>query len=164
MTDTSQFQADTIHLTLKDEQIHRIFLHQRSLIINSPDQVYYNQIKGKHITANFEEGNLRQMEVEGNAESVYYAQDSDKAYIGVNKVICSDMRLYFGDNAIRSIKFYTETNGKLNPMDKVDHDAIQLEGVQWQEEIRPKSVADLLKIQQEILLPKKTDIKKRDNN
>lgn len=145
-TDTTQFRADTIHMALRDEQIHRIFLYRKSLIINSPDELYYNQIKGKDITAKFEEGNLREMDVEGNAESVYYAVDNEKSYVGVNKTICSNMRLYFGDNAIRTIKFYGESEGKLEPMIKADHEALKLEGFKWEANKRPKSLLDILRL------------------
>ncbi|NJK82585.1 MAG: hypothetical protein HC912_01010 [Saprospiraceae bacterium] len=99
-SDTSQFSADTIRLVLKDEKIDRIFLLDESFIINSPDEKYFNQIKGKNIVATFAESELRKMQVEGNAESVYYAIDATQAYVGVNKAICSEMLLYFGNNKI----------------------------------------------------------------
>ena len=31
------------------------------------------------------------MKVEGSAESVYYALDDDKAYLGVNNTVCSEI-------------------------------------------------------------------------
>ncbi|MEM9992093.1 MAG: OstA-like protein [Bacteroidota bacterium] len=72
-SDTSQFVADTIRLLLRANKIDRIGLYQKALILNSPDERYFNQIKGKTIDAYFSDSNLRRMEVTGNAESVYYA-------------------------------------------------------------------------------------------
>jgi hypothetical protein len=144
-SDTSQFLADTIQMSLKNKKIDRIFLTNKSFILNSPDQIYFNQIKGKNIIAYFQEGNLRRMEVEGNAESVYYALDEAKAYVGVNKTVCSRMVLLFGDNEVEKIKFYTQPTAKLEPMQQADHNALKLEGFNWVIEKRPLSVQDLLK-------------------
>lgn len=142
-SDTSQFTADTVLMQLANDKIDRIFMRQNSFIVNSPDEVFFNQIKGKHSTAFFEEGELRRVRVTGNAESVYYALDDEDAYIGVNKTICSEMMILFGNNELEGIKFYTEPTANLFPMKQADHDALKMPGFSWQEEKRPKSVDDL---------------------
>jgi lipopolysaccharide export system protein LptA len=142
-SDTSQFTADTIHIQLANDQLDRILLYNNSFIINSPDQLFFNQIKGKDIIARFDSSELRKMEVLGNAESVYYPLDDAGAYIGVNKTLCSEMNINFGNNQVREIIFFNEPEGKLEPMNAVDHDAIKLAGFDWQTKPRPKSRDDL---------------------
>ncbi|MCB0519950.1 MAG: hypothetical protein KDD27_13465 [Saprospiraceae bacterium] len=142
-SDTSQFTADTVRIQLANDQIDRIYLRQNSFIINSPDEVFFNQIKGKHSTAFFEDGELRRVRVEGNAESVYYALDDEDAYIGVNKTLCSEMLIFFGDNEVEGIRFYTQPNATLFPMKGTDHAGLQMEGFHWQVEKRPATVEDL---------------------
>jgi len=142
-SDTSQFTADTIHIQLANDQLDRILLYNNSFIINSPDELFFNQIKGKNIVARFDSSELRKMEVIGNAESVYYPLDDAGAYIGVNKTLCSEMNINFGNNQVREIIFFNEPEGKLEPMNAVDHDAIKLVGFDWQTEPRPKSRDDL---------------------
>ena len=83
------------------------------------------------------------MLVEGNAQAVYYAVDDDRAYIGVNETQCSEMRLYFGDNKVESIKFYTEPTGKFSPMKKAGKDSKRLDGFFWEKTRRPKKISDL---------------------
>ncbi|MEM9884784.1 MAG: OstA-like protein [Bacteroidota bacterium] len=144
--DTSQFTADTIHMSLKNDQIHKIFLYIKSFIVNSPDELFFNQIKGKNTIATFQEGDLRRMDVKGNAESVYYALDEQDAYVGVNKTICSNMVLLFGNNEIEKIKFFKQPTARLEPMEGTDHDALKLEGFRWVTEGRPQSVEDILEI------------------
>lgn len=147
-SDTSQFSADTVNIQLANDKIDRIFLRQNSFIINTPDEVFFNQIKGKNSTAFFENSNLRRVRVSGNAESVYYALDDDRAYMGVNKAICSEMLIEFGDNKVEGIHFYTEPKATLLPMKKADHEQLKMQGFNWQIEKQPRSVEDLL-------LPKK---------
>jgi len=142
-SDTSQFTADTIFLALQEEALHRIYLFNDAFIINSPDELFFNQVKGKKIEADFVENNLHQMFVSGNAESVYYALDEQQAYVGVNKTVCSEMKLLFADNQVNEIMFYNQPSGRLDPMGAVDHEKLRLTGFIWQKDIRPKGIDDL---------------------
>ena len=142
-SDTSQFSADTVDMQLVDEKIDKIFLRNKAFIINSPDQIFFNQVKGKNIIARFREEELREMEVNGNAESVYYALDEGGAYVGVNETICSDMLLYFGNNEVEQIKFFSQPKAKLHPMKQVDHNSLQMEGFNWETKFRPFTFDDL---------------------
>ncbi len=157
-SDTSQFTADTVNIQLANDKIDRIFLRQNSFIVNSPDEFFFNQIKGKNSIAMFDSDSLgrnelRRVSVVGNAESVYYALDDDKAYIGVNKTLCSEMLIYFGNNEVEGIKFYTQPKATLFPMKKADHEGLKMAGFSWQIERRPKSVEDLLKAKTVMTLP-----------
>lgn len=142
-SDTSQMTADTMRIFLKDKKIDKVYLKDNSMIINSEDEVYYNQIKGREITAFFEGDNIRRMKTEGNAESVYYALDDKKAYINVNKVDCSEMLMYFGNNKVETIKFFNQPKAKALPMKSTNHEEIKLKGFHWEIKSRPKSAADL---------------------
>ena len=142
-SDTSQFTADTIFLALREEALHRIYLFNDAFIINSPDELFYNQVKGKKIEVDFVDNNLHQMFVSGNAESVYYALDEQQAYVGVNKTVCSEMKLLFENNQVNEIMFYNQPAGRLDPMGAVDHEKLRLAGFVWQKDIRPKDIDDL---------------------
>jgi lipopolysaccharide export system protein LptA len=142
-SDTSQFYADTVYMYLADSKIDQIFLKDNSFIINSPDEVFFNQVKGKNITAFFEEEELRRMEVNGNAESVYYAIDEAGGYVGVNKTVCSEMTLYFGNNEVEKIKFFNEPKANMLPMGQTNHNELKMPGFNWEKTHRPYTMDDL---------------------
>lgn len=142
-SDTSQFSADTIFMRLRNGQIDRIFLRGNAFIVNISDDQFFNQIKGKYIEARFRDNELRRMDVDGNAETIYYAKDEDGAYVGVNQTICSEMVMYFGANEVDRIKFIRQPDSKLMPMDQVDHNSLRLTGFQWLVTERPRSRQDL---------------------
>ena len=142
-SDTTQFSADTIHIRMQEKGVERIDLYSQSLIINSPDLKYFNQIKGKYIKAFFNEEGIHRMRVEGNAESLYYALDDSNAYIGVNQTACSEMLFVFAEKKLKEIKFYQEPSGRLIPMKEADHEKLKLEGFRWEYDRRPKSLEDL---------------------
>lgn len=143
-SDTSQFSADTIRMLLKNKKLDRIWLRKNALVINSDDGQFYNQIAGRNTTAFFRDEQVREMLVEGNAQAIYYALDDQRAYIGLNETQCSEMRLFFGDNKVESIKFYQEPSGKFIPMKKAGKDPRKLEGFFWETKRRPRSLSDLL--------------------
>ncbi len=141
-SDTSQFVADTIKIQMKNDEIHRIYLIDNAFIINSPDEILFNQVKGRKITAYFKDGEIEKMHVEGNAETVYYAVDESNDYIGVNKTVSSEMIIFFEKNEITRIKFWGP-DANLLPIGPTDHEAIKIDGFNWKLTERPKSVADL---------------------
>ncbi|NUO00977.1 MAG: hypothetical protein HUU01_10225 [Saprospiraceae bacterium] len=142
-SDTSQFVADTIHIQLKAQKLDRIFLRDNAFIINSPDELFFNQIKGRFATATFKDDELRRMDVQGNAESVYYARDEAGGYVGVNKTVCSEMTLLFGNNKVDQIKFFTQPQARAIPMKQANHDEMKIPGFRWEKELRIKKVDDL---------------------
>ncbi|MBT8220245.1 MAG: hypothetical protein KJP00_10485 [Bacteroidia bacterium] len=141
-SDTSQFVADTIKILMKNNAIDRIYLVNNAFIINSPDEILFNQVKGKLITAFFKDGELERMRVEGNAEAVYYALDEQSRYIGVNKTVASEMELYFENNEITFIKFLSP-EANLLPIRTTKHEELKIKGFNWQISKRPQSVVDL---------------------
>lgn len=138
-SDTSQFLADTITMMLRNQTIHKVLLRSKAMIINSPDDIFYNQVKGRQVIVDFIEGDIDQMAVRGNAESVYYIQDDDKAYIGVNHVKSARMRLMFEEGQLRDIYFYDQPDGDLKPLKRVGEEPELLEDFKWEIERRPLS-------------------------
>ncbi len=145
-SDTSQFSADTIYVQMAKKAIDRVFLKKNSLIINSPDFIFFNQIKGRDITARFLSSQIHDMFVEGNSEALYYAQDDRDAYIGVNKAVSSTMNLLFENKKIKDIFFLTNPESKFIPMKKANHEALKLKGFNWAPEKRPRTLEDLFMI------------------
>jgi lipopolysaccharide export system protein LptA len=99
-SDTTQFSGDSIFMHLSGNQIKDITLARRAMIVSELLDVYYDQIKGKTIVAEFDSSEIQEMLVTGNAESIYYTRDDKSAFIGVNKTICSKMFFTFNNGEI----------------------------------------------------------------
>ncbi len=142
-SDTAQLKGDTIHLLEKKKHIDRVLLKQNASIINSTDEKYFNEITGKNITAFFLRDSLDHVRVVGNSESVYYVTDDLKAYISVNKIICSEIEVYFARNKVDKIKFYKQPKATMYPMKQANHEALRLKNFIWETKSRPKNKDDL---------------------
>ena len=144
-SDTSQFNGDTVTVSLVNKQIRDIRLIRNAIIISEILGRYYDQIKGRYIVAHFDSSAIRHMQVAGNAESVYYTRDEQQAFIGVNQTTCSRMFFLFLNGEINRLSYFGESTSVMKPMGEVDHDALRLEGFQWRARERPLTLGDLLR-------------------
>ncbi|WP_229203388.1 OstA-like protein [Dyadobacter jejuensis] len=136
---TSQMEADTITTFLVNNQVHRMLLTGHSFVITEDTLVkQHNQVKGRTINAYFAEKNtLKQVLVDGNGESAYYAVDDKQKMIGLNRVECGKMNLLFVDNKVHKISFIGKPDGRLIPPQKIITTERQLDGFSWRITERP---------------------------
>lgn len=142
-SDTTQFTGDTISILLKNDQVSEIIVKKNALIITKNVGDYYDQIKGRLIHTYMDSNKLSIMEVKGNAESLYLIKDSDEAYVGPNKTLCSSMTFFFEDNELDSIAFYTEPESTMTPMAQATDAELRLKGFSWEERQRPRDIVGL---------------------
>jgi len=142
-SDTSQYNADTIVIFMDENEVEKVDLINKGMILTTEDFKFFDQIKGKKIVANFIEGVIDNMVVTGGSQSVYYMKDEEKAYIGVNETKCTNMTFLFEDGDLIQTRYYKEPVSKLTPMKKANHESIKLEGFDWKMTLRPSKVEDL---------------------
>jgi lipopolysaccharide export system protein LptA len=134
-----QMEADTITAFLVQNEINRMLLKGKAFVITEDTLVkQFNQVKGRVINAYFAEKNtLKQVLVDGNGESAYYAVDDQQKMIGLNRVECGKMNLLFVDNRVNRISFVGKPDGQLIPPGKIKAPERQLEGFNWRISEKP---------------------------
>ncbi|MBK7428736.1 MAG: hypothetical protein IPI60_17820 [Saprospiraceae bacterium] len=142
-SDTTQFHGDTIRMLVKEKKLHSMDILNNGMIISTPNQIYFDQIKGKLINAWFVEGAIDNVLITGNAETIYYVTDESGAYNGVNKKQCSKMRMTFLEKKLDNIRFYDKPEGTYFPMSKADPATMKLEGFIWSWDLKPKDIPSL---------------------
>jgi hypothetical protein len=144
-TGKTQLTGDTIVLLTRNQQADRILLQHDAMIINEVSPGVFNQVKGTFITGYFKDGNeLSWMQVDGNAESMYYAQDNQGAFVGGNRTTSAKINLYFKDGKLNKVVFIKDVDGKFLPPTKIPEEDKKLRGFRWEAGRRPHSKADLL--------------------
>ncbi|WP_337043494.1 OstA-like protein [Emticicia sp. 17c] len=134
----NQSEADTIHVYMKNGKVNRMFMINQGFVIAKDTSQNYNQVKGRKITALFNnETRIEQVIVEGNGESIYYALDDKNKLIGVNHVECSKMNLRFKENQVKRITFIGNPDSKLVPPKELTTSINQLDGFNWREKEKP---------------------------
>ena len=77
----------------------------------------YNQIGGRTLNGYFMDGNIDYVRVKGSpAESIFYPQDDDSAYIGMNRSSGDVIDIYFVKKELNKVKFVNNVDGVLYPI------------------------------------------------
>jgi lipopolysaccharide export system protein LptA len=136
--DGNQLTADSINLKIADKKIKQLNMNVSSFVISQDTVQNFNQIKGRSMVAYFGDNAIDHILVNGNGESIYFALDEvDNSVMGMNKILCSDMKINFGENKLKDIIFYVQPEGKLIPPQELKENEKQLKGFIWRVEEKP---------------------------
>jgi len=133
----SQINADSINLELAGGQIHKMNAQDNSFVVSIDTLKNFNQIKGRDMEAFFNEGNISNINVYGNGESIYFPLENDSVVVAMNRILCSDIYIYFEENQLSSIKFDVKPEGKFIPPHEITPENTKLDGFAWRIEERP---------------------------
>ena len=142
-SDSTQFTADTIYLHTKNNKITQVALLQNAFVANKVQQGIYNQIKGKFVDGYFTNGQIKTVHVRNNAESIYFMQDENKAFSGMNQSRSAAIRMDFSDKKLHAISFLTNPEVVLTPIEQIKPNQIRLKGFVWHQDKRPLTLNDL---------------------
>lgn len=143
-TDGTQQTGDTIHVFFKNNKIHNLQVIHDGFIVNvEGDSTKFNQVKGKIITGFFNNGELQNMYVDGNAESIYYSKNDKGEFDNVSQTVSSRLRFKFKDKELTNIVTVREVDGAVDPIDKLEKESL-LSGFIWKPELRPTSKLDII--------------------
>ena len=118
-------------------------MDNNGFIISREDSVKFNQISGKVLIGYIYNNALKNIEVNGNAITLYYLKNKDH-YSGMNKLESSKINVYLLNSKIDSITFFPKPEGKTIPMKELTPEDAMLKGFIWRELERPKNRFDLM--------------------
>ena len=158
--DNYQMEADSISAFLVNNKVSRMLLRSNSFVISEDTLVkQYNQVKGRTINAFFTgESKLKQVLVDGNGQSAYYALGEDEKLIGLNRVECGKMNLQFKENRVNRIAFLGRPVGRLIPPQNIQSSQRQLEGFNWRIGEKPTLLQTIWAEKEENEPKKKEDV------
>ncbi len=140
----SQIAGDTIYLFTEHKKARRMYVFENGIVINEANPQMYNQMGGRTINGYFREGAIDYIRVKGSpAESIFYPQDNDSAYIGMNRSKGDVIDVYFVEKEINKVKFVNDVDGTLYPIRQRPEDQKYLKNFKWWDAIRPKSKFEL---------------------
>ena len=140
----NQVAGDTIFLYTKNKKAERVYVFENGIMINKINAEFYNQVKGKTINGYFKDGVIDYMRVKGSpAESIYFVQDKDSAFTGMNNADGSVIDMFFIKQQLDKVKFVNDVHGKLYPMRQIPQDKKYLKKFVWLDKRRPKNKLEL---------------------
>jgi lipopolysaccharide export system protein LptA len=139
-----QITGDTIHILFNDSTIERVKVIDRSFAIEERDTTYFNQIKGKFLTAFFTGGELTRIDVEGATESIYYPiEDKGTEFLGRNKTESAYMTIFVENRKPVKVKWWPAPKAEMLPIPDLNPESKFLKDFVNYNYLRPQSKEDI---------------------
>lgn len=141
----SQVTGDTIFLYTKNKKPARLFVFENAMLVQNVREKagFFNQIKGRTINGYFKEGDIDFVKAKGSAQSIYYVQDADSAYVGMNRTSADMIDMFFENKEAKKVKFTSSVKGVTYPIRQLPEDQKKLDSFKWLEQRRPKNKLEL---------------------
>jgi lipopolysaccharide export system protein LptA len=140
----NQLSADSIHIYVKDGTINYLHGIGNTIAIKREGAEEFNQLAGKEMIAYVKDGDVYLVDVQGNAETIFYPREEDGTYLGVNKTQSSFVKLYLENRQIHHVVFTTSTTGVMIPINQTTEGETRLATFFWAENERPIKPGDIL--------------------
>jgi lipopolysaccharide export system protein LptA len=144
-TKNNQLTGDTIILITKNQQPFQCLVFDNSFAVSRTTENFYNQLKGTQMFTQFINGSIDYIRTKGSAESVYYLQDSDSAYFGMNYSMADAITMAFDSTGLKRVSWINAVEGTTFPMLQIPEDKKKLRAFRWLESRRPKTKWELIK-------------------
>lgn len=143
-TEENQLTADSMAIFTKNRQAEKLELYNSAFVVMQVDSVRYNQIKGRNLTGFFKDNELKDINVDGNCESIYFLQEGE-SIAGVNHSKCARIEATVVDGKISEITDFGSPEGFIDPPETKKPKDLKLEKFMWLDNLRPKQKADIFK-------------------
>ena len=139
----NQVSADTVKIYLKNGAVDYLHGMGNAIAIKQEGEAEFDQLAGKEMFAYVQNNDVYLVDVQGNAETVFYPREDDGTYVGVNRTQSSFVKLYLENRQIHHILFTASTSGVMIPMSQATDEDKFLVTFFWAEQERPRQPGDI---------------------
>jgi lipopolysaccharide export system protein LptA len=140
----TQIAGDTIYMFTQNQKAKQLYVFYNSIIINQTADKLFNQIAGRTLNGYFKDGQIDYVRVKGSpAESIFYPQDDDSAFVGMNRSSGDVIDIFFVKKELNKVKFINNVDGVMYPIRQTPADKKQLKNFKWLDNRRPKNKLEL---------------------
>lgn len=141
-----ELKGDTIYVFLNDSVLERTeIVGNSSAIIPVDTGKLYHQLSGKVIQGFFKKGAIYLAMVKGQAWTIFYPVEEKRADSllirerkGLNRLIASELHVYFDSSEVSRITFFDKPDGVFFPMDQIEEKEKYIRGFSWNPKLRPQ--------------------------
>lgn len=140
--ENNQVTSDSMTVYTEQQQITQAKFFGDPIMSSEHDTVYYNQIKGKTMTAFFRDNQIYRNDVVGNAQTIYYMTDGEPPVVTTMGVIESgDLSFYFEEKQLVQMTWRANPDYKFYPVfpdfQVPEDQSLYLTGFHWEGARRP---------------------------
>jgi len=142
--ENNQLSGEFIQAFTKNQKIDHVNIQRAAMAAQQEDSVHFNQLSGKEIIAYLDSGQLKKVDVNGNAETIYFPKDDkDSTLVGINKTQSSFVVMYIKNKKVERIVMTTATTGNMYPLTQLTGSDLYLKNFFWLQDQRPLKREDV---------------------
>jgi lipopolysaccharide assembly outer membrane protein LptD (OstA) len=142
--DNVQLLGETVKVYMDTASIDWVHVINQTLYAEPVDSIDYNQVKGQEMKFYFTDGKLKEMEVVGSVEVIFYPVDeSDGSFVGMNTTTAGRLVAYLANGQVDKMFVPKDAKGVFYPMGQRPPEARFLSNFVWFDHLRPKSKEDI---------------------
>lgn len=133
----NQLTADDVYIVLQNKDLHELHMEKNVFLASEDELGNFNQLQGRDMVAYFKENKLGHIDIDGNAESIYFVLNDEKQLQGMNHLRCSHMRVGIEKDELANIAFNTKPKAKFYPPHLIPEELKKLTHFTWKAGERP---------------------------
>ncbi|MDO4190506.1 MAG: OstA-like protein [Bacteroidales bacterium] len=145
-----QITGDTIRLYEIDSTDYARVIG-KAFMCEKVDSTMFNQLSGKEIVGYINDEELRKVDVNGNAQCIFFPEEDGGGIIGMNTIESSYLYAYIKDEKLDRLVFMPSPSGSCLPLDMVASDRMYLANYSWQIEKKPINKNDIFRQNQPVI-------------
>lgn len=141
-SEARQILGEEINVFLNDSTIDSIYVERQALLVEQVDSLHYNQVSGQEMHSYFKNGEMRENQVVGNVQIIFYPLENDSTVLYHNYTETSKMSMFMQNRKLYKI-WAPASQGYFYPIGTAPRERTILENFAWFDYIRPKNKYDL---------------------
>lgn len=151
-SEARQIFGNRIDVHFNDSTVDYAELPNSAFVAEHLGEIYYNQLAGKKMKAYFIDGEMRKLDVDGNAMVLMLPMENDSTYNKYVTVEGSFLTMWLKPKQeVEKINMWPQPTGRAVPLYLAKKKQLYLPGFQWYDAIRPKNPEDIYVIPKEML-------------
>lgn len=140
-----QLFGDTIIIYMADSTIDHVHVPTSAFVVQEVEPGYYNQLAGNDLKAYFDGKNIEHIDIDGNAESIFYPMEKDSSMVGLNYTQSSYLSIWFKEGQLDKMKIWPSPTGKMIPIPDLMPEQKTLKQFAWYGDLRPVDKHDIFR-------------------
>ncbi len=141
--DKNQFTADSIQLSIRNNEIYKANLIENAFIVSQEDSVHFHQIKSTEMVAYFRDNDVYRFDALGGVQAMIFLRERDSSVTLMNQKECKLLTARIVNQNIERVRYIENVKSDIIPTYNLPIDKQRLRDFKWRGDEMPKSRMEL---------------------
>jgi lipopolysaccharide export system protein LptA len=137
--DKNQFTADSIELSIRNNNVYKGNLIENAYIISQEDSIHFDQVKSTEMVAYFRDNDVYRFDALGGASAILFIKERDSAITLMNQKESKILSAHIINRKIQRIRYVENLKSDVRPTYKLPVDKQRLKNFNWRISEMPRS-------------------------